>query len=311
MPTTRCSNLTTFSDGAGFLNSRFSLADDDDKEECHYLETCCDPENIISQNESRAQIQGRANEDTMEQCIQQCKATDNPILTKLPPRFHTITQEPISGCGFRNKNGVGVEILLNSSIAQFGEFPWHLALSERKDSDFSYICGASLIHPQVALTGAHCVNGKQSSKLRVRAGEWDTKTVNEPFPHSDHGVAKFVIHPDFGVSNLMNDVALVILESPVKLSAHINTICLPPSNLKFDDKTCFASGWGAENFQDPNAYRVNLKKLELPVVQLRECQQRLRQTKLGDKFKIHTSFMCAGGEEGIDTCVGKRLITYL
>jgi plasma kallikrein len=247
----------------------------------------------------------------MEQCMQQCKATDAPAIQRQTLKIHPATHEPITGCGFRNKNGIGLELTQNNSnIAQFGEFPWHLALSERKNSKFSYICGASLIHPQVALTGAHCVNKKETTCLRIRAGEWDTQTVNEPYPHSDHNVIQTVIHPDFQASNLFNDLALVVLETPVKLSAHINTICLPPNNAKFDGELCFAAGWGADNFQNANVYRVNLKKLQLPLISMKDCQDNLRTTKLGAQFRLHTSFLCAGGKEGIDTCVGKLFFVF-
>lgn len=55
-------------------------------------------------------------------------------------------------------------------------------------------------------------------------------------------------------------------------------------------------------------YQVILKKIELPVVERRECEKALRTTRLGSYFKLHASFICAGGEEGKDTCtVGTKL----
>lgn len=33
-----------------------------------------------------------------------------------------------------------------------------------------------------------------------------------------------------------------------------------------------------------------------------ECQRRLRETRLGRFFRLHDSFVCAGGEAGRDTC---------
>lgn len=33
-----------------------------------------------------------------------------------------------------------------------------------------------------------------------------------------------------------------------------------------------------------------------------KCQEILRTTRLGPKFILHDSFICAGGEEGKDTC---------
>ena len=35
-----------------------------------------------------------------------------------------------------------------------------------------------------------------------------------------------------------------------------------------------------------------------------KCERALRTTKLGQKFKLHGSFVCAGGEKGNDTCRG-------
>lgn len=113
-----------------------------------------------------------------------------------------------------------------------------------------------------------------------------------------------MVHKEFTANNVHNDIALIVLKSPVKLSAHVSTICLPPKNAKFDKDLCFASGWGSDDFGSKDKYRVNLKKLELPVVPLKDCQSRLRTTKLGMNFKLHPSFMCAGGALGVDACIG-------
>lgn len=44
--------------------------------------------------------------------------------------------------------------------------------------------------------------------------------------------------------------------------------------------------------------------MEIPVVDRKACQNSLRKTRLGNFFELHTSFMCAGGEVGKDTCEG-------
>ena len=50
------------------------------------------------------------------------------------------------------------------------------------------------------------------------------------------------------------------------------------------------------------AYQKILRKVDLPVIPNPECQSRLRQTRLGPFFRLHNSFVCAGGEAGRDTC---------
>lgn len=49
-------------------------------------------------------------------------------------------------------------------------------------------------------------------------------------------------------------------------------------------------------------YQHILKKIDLPIVPVAQCQAVLRQTALGPTYIIHDSFICAGGEKGKDAC---------
>lgn len=101
--------------------------------------------------------------------------------------------------------------------------------------------------------------------LKIRAGEWDTQTRDELFPHQDRSVSEIIIHQDYYKGGLFNDVALLLLHEPVELSEIINTACLPPQDYNFDGSRCFASGWGKDVWGKEGKYQVILKKIDLPM----------------------------------------------
>jgi len=89
---------------------------------------------------------------------------------------------------------------------------------------------------------------KQPSELKIRAGEWDTQTKNEIFPHQDRDVEKVIVHENFHSGALYNDYAILILKEPVEYAENVDIVCLPEVNTIFDESRCFASGWGKDIF---------------------------------------------------------------
>merc|ERR1712165_222077 len=137
-----------------------------------------------------------------------------------------------------------------------------------------------------------------------RCGEWDTQNQTEPRPHQDRYVQNLDIHPEFNPRNLANDWAVLYTSQDFDLQAHIDTICLPQPEELFDFQTCFATGWGKDQFGAAGNYQVVLKEIDLPVVGHDQCEASLRTTRLGKRFQLDDSFICAGGVDGKDTCKG-------
>ncbi|XP_037094074.1 putative lysozyme-like protein [Pollicipes pollicipes] len=254
-----------------------------------------------SEEESKSNSQC---DNFLDVCCTSPLSEPDPVITEELNQY-----EYVPSCGHRNPHGVSVVLDgFKEGESQFGEFPWMAIVLEDEELEYGaviqrYVCGASLIHEQVIMTGAHCVNGKDVSKLRVRLGDWDTKHEKEIFPHEEHRVSKIASHERFNRRVLFNDVALLFLEEPVELKQHIDTLCLPEEDEDFDHASCVATGFGKDRFSGGTFQNI-MKQVDLKVVPHKACQTKLRTTRLGRWFKLHDSFTCAGGQEGVDTCRG-------
>merc|ERR1711872_279902 len=283
VPYYQCHNGTIITDGAGLIDIRngFASLNPEDSKCPGFLDVCCKDPDFV------------------------------------PPPPPQIKYSP--KCGRRNNNGLGARIQgFVESESQFGEWPHMCAILHEKpveqEAGYSgepetvnlYQCGGSLIAPGVILTAAHCVDKfrQTPSELKIRCGEWDTQHQTDPYPHQDRDVQSLAIHPEFDGRNLQNDFAVLFTSEDFLLDQHIDTACLPAADESFDGTSCFATGWGKDQFGAAGEYQVVLKEIDLPVVSNGVCQDKLRSTRLGQKFKLHDSFICAGGINGKDTCKG-------
>lgn len=264
-----CVNNSIITDGEGLISIRMQKNADNgnDPTRCLFTEVCCGSDEIDSNTE---------------------------LSDELPE------------CGHRNV-GIIQSRITGEDFAEYTEFPWMIAIFQKitNSQKYRYLCGGSLIHPAVVLTAAHCVQSLNRQILKIRGGEWDTENTNEKWPHQDRDVREIAIHNQYNRRSLHNDIALLFLETPLKIGSNIDSICLPTQNYRFvHSDRCFVSGWGKDEYGKNGKFPKILKKTELPIVSRNLCQILLRKTILGKYFKLHHSFMCAGGEEGNDACYG-------
>ncbi|XP_025831756.1 phenoloxidase-activating factor 2-like [Agrilus planipennis] len=171
-----------------------------------------------------------------------------------------------------------------------GVFPWSVILRIQKDSTkpFQHKCGASLIHSQVAITAAHCTDDV-TARYEVKIGKQATV------------VTKIIRHPKFNINTLQNDVALLVLKNPLKISEEVSLICIPPPRFSIEHNQCITSSW---NNTDDSKVDPVPRLIKLPVISKKNCENTLRATRLGTFFQLHKTFVCAGGEAEKDTCNG-------
>ncbi|XP_017003304.1 inactive serine protease scarface isoform X1 [Drosophila takahashii] len=144
-------------------------------------------------------------------------------------------------CATRNKRTkpTGVKDL----DANFAEISWQAMIL--RESSKTLICGGAIIGDEFILTSASCVNGLPVTDIRVKAGEWELGSTNEPLPFQLTGVKSIDVHPAYDPSTNTHDIAIIRLERRLEFATHIQPICISDEDPKASEQ-CITSGWGKQ-----------------------------------------------------------------
>uniref|UniRef100_A0A4X1SUF6 Peptidase S1 domain-containing protein n=4 Tax=Sus scrofa TaxID=9823 RepID=A0A4X1SUF6_PIG len=195
-----------------------------------------------------------------------------------------------SGCGVPAIDPMlsGLSRIVNGEEAVPGSWPWQVSL---QTSSGFHFCGGSLISEAWVVTAAHCEVRK--SHLVV-AGVSDLSSDEEAVQVLR--IAEVVEHPLWNLHALRNDIALLKLATPARLSGAVSPVCLPSTNTSFPTGSlCATTGWGKTRH---NALKTpdKLQQAALPIVSSADCK-----SYWGSKV---TDVMICAGASGVSTCMG-------
>ncbi|KAH8376798.1 hypothetical protein KR093_001395, partial [Drosophila rubida] len=162
--------------------------------------------------------------------------------------------------------------------------PWQASL-QRYGRHF---CGGAIYSSNIVITAGHCVYRRDSDTIRVRVGS-NAYHIGGTVV----GVTETTVHEKYSHVDVLNDIALLLLSPPLKLSGNIQAIPLAKSEPR-DGVAVFVSGWGqTESEHTP----LNLKSVSVSIVERKAC------AKVYGVNLITSATICAASA-GKDACQG-------
>ncbi|XP_040074234.2 vitamin K-dependent protein C [Ixodes scapularis] len=109
--------------------------------------------------------------------------------------------------------------------------------------------------------------------------------------------SEYIVHPKYDDHNLYNDIAVLVLPSPLVFSASVSAICVPTKPLSIEGSTGVVSGWGYPK-EDIKRTTTHMMYVTQKVQPESFCEAALR----GQPY--HPSTMFCAYKHTYDACQG-------
>ena len=160
--------------------------------------------------------------------------------------------------------------------------------------DDFHFCGGAIVNADTVLTTGFCCDGNNAEELNVVAGDHNL-FINEG-TEQIVAVDKIIIHPDYDIMKLNNDVCILKLASSLELNEYVKGITLPTEHHQEFEGTATVSGWGTLTYIG-GELSDTLHAADVSIVTDASCMD-----SYNPEF-ITNSMICAGSKR-LGSCIG-------
>ncbi|EAT35961.1 AAEL011917-PA [Aedes aegypti] len=176
--------------------------------------------------------------------------------------------------------------------AEEGQFPYQVSL--RTASNNAHFCGGSVLNNRWIITAASCAQGKEPAGISVMAG---SKSLTRG--GSIHPVDRIIVHPNFDVTTLANDVAVMRVRVPFMLSPDILAVQMSSEYVSIA-YGALVSGWGRRAMDSPT-FPDWLQYVPVTIITNTECRVRFESPY---DQRITDNTICSSAPVGRGACLG-------
>uniref|UniRef100_A0A2M4CXS6 Putative serine-type enodpeptidase n=1 Tax=Anopheles darlingi TaxID=43151 RepID=A0A2M4CXS6_ANODA len=177
--------------------------------------------------------------------------------------------------------------IVGGIVTVAGDAPWMVSL---RNSLNSHLCGGTLLSNRFVLSTANCLMGRIATATMAVAGSRFLNTVAVPY----WGI-QIIVHPNYNVNTLENDVALFQTAIPFILTQSVQPLALSADVIGVAVRAR-VFGWGATQAGGGNSNALNF--LNVNTLSNEDCANFLG----AEGWRIGSSSLCTLTREGQGIC---------